>query len=127
MKIKSESTSRNLVRSLAMGILLSMFFFYGIHLFGSWEIENYRPDSQTTFTVLLHNKCLVFGNTHTLRPNTGISTMGEGIDGTKLMGSFMNFFDGHIVAMLILSLVAGGLIFTLRNKLQKHRQPKPEL
>jgi hypothetical protein len=119
MKIKSESTSRNLARSFGMGVLLSMLFTYGTHVFGTWQIENYRPDPETTSTVLLHNECAVFSKTHTLRPNTGISTIGEGIDGTKLAGSFMNFIDGHITVMIFLSLLLTGLIFLIRNKMRK--------
>jgi hypothetical protein len=107
-----------LVRSVALGVLLSMIFFYCIHVFGEWKIENYRPDPDTTYTVLLHNKCAVLGNTHTLRPNTDVSGMGEGIDGTKLGGSFMNFFDGHIAGMIILALLLGGVIFAFRYKRQ---------
>jgi hypothetical protein len=124
MKIKSESTSRSLVRSVAMGILLSMLFFYSIHVFGTWRVENYRPDPETTSTVLLHNNCLIFDKTHTLRPNTDISKMDNSIDGTKLGGSFMNFFDGHISAMVIFSLLLGGIIFVFRNMIKKNRLAK---
>ena len=127
MKVQTESASRMLARSIAMGVLLSMLFFYSIHVLGKWEIENYRPDPETTSTVLLHNKCAIFGDTHTLRPNTDISAMGNGIDGTKLGGSFMNFFDGHIVAMVILSLLTGGVIFAFRSMKERGRRPKPSL
>lgn len=106
---------------MAMGVLLSLLFFYSIHVLGTWEIENYRPDSQTTGTVLLHNKCAIFGHTHTLRPNTNISAIGESIDGTKLSGSFMNFIDGHVMAMVILSLLMGGLIFAFRRMRKRNR------
>jgi hypothetical protein len=119
MKIKNESTARSITRSIGMGVLLSMLFFYGIHVFGTWQIENYRPDPETTSTVLLHNKCAVLGDTHTLRPNTDVSAMGDGIDGTKLGGSFMNFTDGHVGGMIILALVMTGLIFLLRNFIKK--------
>ena len=119
MKVKTESTARSLVRSVAMGVLLSMLLVYGVHVLGEWKIENYRPDPETTSTVLLHNKCAVFGTTHTLRPNTDVSSMGKGIDGTKLSGSFMNFFDGHIVAIVILSLASGVMIFILRRMVRK--------
>jgi len=122
--MKSESASRIFIRSVAMGILLSMLFFYGIHVFGAWRFENYRPDPETTSTVLLHNNCLVFDKTHTLRPNTGISKMDNSIDGTKLGGSFMNFFDGHIGTMVILSLLTGVIIFVLRNMRKKNRLPE---
>jgi hypothetical protein len=119
MSVKIESKSRNFARSLAMGVLLSMFFFYAIHVFGSWQIENYRPDPETTSSVLLHNKCLVFNVTHTLRPNTDTTNIEKGVNGTKLAGSFMNFFDGHAGAMVVLAVVLGGLIFMLRNRKDK--------
>ena len=122
MTTKTESASRTLARSIAMGVLLSMLFFYGVHVLGTWEVENYRPDEETTSTVLLHNKCAVLGDTHTLRPNTDVSAMGDGIDGTKLGGSFMNFTDGHVVGMAILSLLLGGIIFAIRTRLKKNRQ-----
>jgi hypothetical protein len=115
MNHQPESTSRNLARSLSMGVLLSMAFFYSVHVLGTWETENYRPDPETTYTLLLHNKCAVFGKMHTLRPNTDISGMGDGIDGTKLSGSFMNFFDGHIAGMVISAILLGTLIFFLRR------------
>lgn len=98
-----------------MGVLVSMLFTYAVHVFGTWKVEHYRPDSQTTGTVLLHNTCAVFGTTHTLRPNTDVSSTGEGIDGTKLSGSFMNFLDGHIGAMVIIALVFGLVVFAIRN------------
>ena len=122
MTKKPASTSRSLARSIAMGVLLSMFFFYSIHVMGKWSIENYRPDPETTSTVLLHNECAVLGDTHTLRPNTDVSAMGDGIDGTKLTGSFMNFADGHVSAMVILSLLFGGVVFAIRNQVKKNRQ-----
>jgi hypothetical protein len=122
MQTKTASTSQTLGRSIAMGILLSMLFFYSIHVFGTWQIENYRPDPETTSTVLLHNKCAILGDTHTLRPNTAIPAMNEGINGTKLGGSFMNFIDGHIAGMVILSLLMGGVIFAFRSMRKKNRQ-----
>lgn len=122
MTSKKPSAAQTLIRSIAIGVLLSMLFTYGVHVFGKWEIENYRPDSQTTSTVLLHNTCAVFGATHTLRPNTDVSSMGDGIDGTKLSGSFMNFFEGHIVAMVILALVLGMAIFAIRKRTKKSSQ-----
>ncbi|MEP7375826.1 MAG: hypothetical protein ABI675_20685 [Chitinophagaceae bacterium] len=127
MKVKTESTARSLARSIAMGVLLSMFFVYSVHVFGTWKIENYRPDPETTSTVLLHNKCAIFGKIHTLRPNTDISAMDNSIDGTMLGGSFMNFFDGHIVTMVVLSLLLGGLIFAFREMKKRNRQQQPAL
>jgi hypothetical protein len=114
MATKTNSASRTLIRSIALGVLLSMVFFYLIHVLGKWEVENYRSDEETTGTILLHNKCAVFDKTHTLRPNTDISSMGDGIDGTKLAGSFMNFLDGHIVGMIVFSIVCGLVIFAIR-------------
>jgi len=127
MKIKTESASRSFARSVAMGVLLSMFFFYSIHVLGKWEIENYRPDPETTSSVLLHNQCAVLGDTHTLRPNTDVSAMGKSIEGTKLAASFMNFFDGHVVAMVILSLLLGGVIFAFRRMKNRNLQSTPLL
>lgn len=113
--MKRESAALRFIRSLAAGVLLSMLFMYGVHIFGTWSAENYRPDPETTSSVLLHNTCAVFGKTHTLSPNTDISGMGPGIDGTKLAASFMNFFDGHIPGMIMIALLAGLIIFLLRN------------
>ena len=115
-KMKTASKTLKYIRSLAIGVLLSMIFSFSVHVFGTWEIENYQPDPETTGTLLLHNKCAVFGNTHTLRPNTDLSAMTKDIDGIKLAGSFMNFFDGHIILMLILSITLGSMIFYFRNR-----------
>ncbi len=122
--MKSESTSKTFARSIAIGVLLSMLLCYGIHVFGTWRVENYRPDPETTSTVLLHNTCLIFDKTHTLRPNTDISKMDNSIDGIKLGGSFMNFFDGHIGAMAILALLTGGIIFMFWERKKKNRLAK---
>jgi hypothetical protein len=122
--MKTESTAKIFARSLAIGVLLSMLLFYGIHVFGTWRVENYRPDPETTSTVLLHNNCLFFDKTHTLRPNTDISKMDNKINGVKLGGSFMNFFDGHIGAMVILALLTGGIIFMFWNRKNKNRASK---
>ncbi len=118
MKTKSEFISR----SIGMGTLISMIFFYCIHVLGTWQVENYRPDPETTSTVLLHNKCAILGVTHTLRPNTDVSRMGDGIDGTRLAGSFMNFFDGHIVGMIILAILLSGIVFIIRKRMSKKGQ-----
>ena len=115
MATRTESAPLRFIRSLAHGVLLSMIFFYGIHVFGTWRVENYRPDPETTATIQLHNTCLIFDKTHTLNPNMDVSTMGDGINGTKLAASFMNFWDGHIIEMIICAVVIGGLIFLLRN------------
>ena len=111
----TATSPRAIARSMAMGILLSLLFFYSIHVLGAWESENYRPDPDTTATVLLHNKCALLGHTHTLRPNTGIPVMDAGINGTKLAGSFMNFTDGHITGIIIAAVLAGGLIVVARK------------
>ena len=103
-----------IIRSLATGVLLSMLISYLVHVFGKWRLENYRPDPETTSSLVLYNTCAVFGDEHILRPDN-IATTSEGIDATKLTGSFMNFFDGHIAVMVILSVVSGGIIFLLRR------------
>ena len=124
MSTQSPPTSLNLRRAIGMGVLLSMLSFYAIHVFGEWHVENYRPDPETTNTVLLKNTCAILGDTHTLRPNTDVSTMSDGIDGTKLGGSFMNFFDGHITGMIILAIVLAAVIFLIRKKISERRQTK---
>ncbi|MEO6229906.1 MAG: hypothetical protein ABJB11_12135 [Ferruginibacter sp.] len=118
MKKKPESTALRFARSLSMGVILSMILFYSAHVFGTWTVEEYFPRPETTSTILLHNKCAIIGSTHTLRPNTDISGLGEGINGTKLSGSFMNFSDGHIMGMIILALVSGIVIFFIRNSIK---------
>ena len=55
MATKTESSTLIFIRSLAAGVLLSMAFTYAVHVLGTWTVENYRPDDQTTYTVLLHN------------------------------------------------------------------------
>ena len=119
-----ESILRSFTRSIGMSVLLTMVVFYAIHVFGSWRVENYRPHPDTTFTVLLHNNCLLFDKTHTLRPNTDISKMDNSSDGTKWAGSFMIFFEGHIGGMVILSLVLAVVIFALRRMILKNRLVK---
>lgn len=116
MAAKTESSTLRFIRSLALGVLLSMVLTYAAHVLGAWTIENYRPDADTTSTVLLHNKCAVFGDAHTLRPNTDVSAMGSGLDGTKLGGSFLIFFEGHLLAMAGLALLLGGAVFALRRR-----------
>jgi len=118
MNKKPESTALRFTRSLAMGVILSMLLFYSAHVYGSWTVEEYFPRPETTSAILLHNKCLLLAKTHTLRPNTDISGLGEGINGTKLGGSFMNFFDGHIMGMIILALILGIIIFLIRNMIK---------
>ncbi|MEO7046280.1 MAG: hypothetical protein ABI091_13305 [Ferruginibacter sp.] len=123
MKTKPESNAIRFTRSLAMGVIVSMLLFYSAHVFGEWTVEKYFPRPETTGTILLHNKCAVMGSIHTLRPNTDISGLGEGIDGTKLSAGFMDFSDGHIIAMSILALLSGTIIFFIRNAMKK----KPDL
>ena len=101
-----------------------MLFFYAVHVYGTWKVKNYRPDPETTSTVLLHNTCAVFGQLHTLRPNTDVSGLGDSVDGTKLGGSFMNFTEGHIAGMVILAIVIGVVVFVIRNAMGKNRQAK---
>ena len=119
MATKPGSVSSSLVRSLAMGVLLSLLVTYLLHVFGDRRLQQYRPDPDTTSSLILYNKCAVFGRVHTLRPNYEISSISDGVDRTKLFGSFMNFSDGHIVAMVVLALVLGMGIFALRRMIQK--------
>ncbi|MGC4103448.1 hypothetical protein [Ferruginibacter sp.] len=121
MQKPSPSPALLFARSLAIGVLISMLFFYSIHVFGSWGVQNDRPDPETTASVLLLNKCAIFGKLHTLRPNTEIGDLTEKFSGTKLAGSFMNFFDGHIPAMIGLALMLGGVIFFIRRMLAGNR------
>ena len=116
MITKVESTSMRFTRSLALGVILSMLIFYSAHVFGTWTVEEYFPRPETTSTILLHNKCAILGKTHTLRPNSDVSGLGEAIDGTKLSGSAMNFLDGHIPGLIGLAAIAGILIFIIRNR-----------
>ncbi len=116
MEKKTESTALRFTRSLAMGVIFSMLLFYSAHVFGTWTVEEYFPRPETTSTILLHNKCVILGKTHTLRPNTDVSGLGEAIDGTKLSGSFMNFSDGHIPGMMGLAAFLGIVIFIIRNR-----------
>lgn len=103
-------------RSIALGVIISMVIFYALHVFGEWKEENYRPDPETTSSLLLHNTCAVIGTEHTLRPSSGAGELGEGVSGLKLMASFMNFFDGHIVQMIGLALLLGGAVFYVRRR-----------
>lgn len=50
--------------------------------------------------------------------------MDKSIDGTKLGASFMNFFDGHIGAMILLAILLGAIIFVFRNRIKKNRLRK---
>lgn len=123
--MKQESTPLKFARSLAIGVLFSMAFFYCIHLLGKWKVEEYRPDPETTSSLLLINTCAILGDTHTLRPGSPVDNTGNGISGIKLAASFMNFFDGHIVGLIILALVVGVGIFFLRNSGKKNKQVQP--
>ena len=121
MATKPESTSRNLLRSLSMGVLLSMLLTYGLHVFGKWDIEFFRPDAQTSTSVILYNKCVFFGATHVLRPNTGITAMSDGVDPTKMEAGFITFTEGHITAMLLIAVVLGLIIFAIRKRVAQHQ------
>ena len=119
MKAKPEPTAMRFVRSITMGVILILLLFYSVHVFGTWSVEEYFPRPETTSTILLHNKCAVLGSTHTLRPNTDILGLGDGIDGIELSGSFMNFSDGHIVGMITVAIGLGIVIFFVRNSIKR--------
>ncbi len=104
------------VRALALGVIVSMLFFYAVHVLGTWTVEEHFPRPETTSTMLLHNKCAILGKTHTLRPNTDVSGLGAAIDWTKLAGSFINFIDGHVFSMIVTAAILGMLIFGSRNR-----------
>jgi len=110
---------RRLLRSLSIGVLFSLLFFFFIHVLGKWRVDNYRPDPDTTSTVLLYNHCLIFDKGHILRPNTVVPTMEHGINGTKLAGSFMLFYEGHVSALLLTALLTGAIIFLVWNLIKK--------
>ena len=94
-----------------------MISFYAIHVFGKWALENYRRNEDTTAELLLHNSCLILEQAHTLRPNNGVPDIGEGIKGEKLAGSCMNFADGHITGMILLSFLLAGILLFVRKTL----------
>lgn len=109
-----------LIRSIAIGVLFSMLFTYAMHYFGEWKMENYRPDPDTTSSVIVFNKCAVFNDVHILRPNTTTSSGNDVTNELKLTGSFMNFFDGHVVVMIIIAIVLGLIVFGIRTGLKKN-------
>jgi uncharacterized protein (DUF2062 family) len=115
MATKNVYAPRQLARFIAAGILLSMISFYLLHFCGTWESGNYRPDAETTSSVLVYNKCAVLGDTHILRPATTSSSNNQSIDEVKFAGSFMNFFDGHILIMIVLALVLALLMFVIKK------------
>ncbi|RYZ26916.1 MAG: hypothetical protein EOO10_14225 [Chitinophagaceae bacterium] len=111
MATKNTMTPRLLLRFFAGGILLGMITVYLLHFLGTWEVGSERPDSETTSTVIVTNQCAVLGDTHILRPTSSLTT-NKSVRELKFAGSFMNFFDGHIVAMvLIASVVATIIVF----------------
>lgn len=111
----SSKKTCNIGRSVGAGLLISMIFYYAIHVFGKWQVENYRPGPETTATILLHNQCAIVNSHHTLRPAAGKGTVGDGISGMKLAASFMLFFDGHIMDMIILAVALSGLFLLLKR------------
>jgi len=116
MNIQHVSNPVLYMRSVAIGVLVSLVLFYAIHLFGSWTSAFYQPDPETTGNQVLYNKCAILGKTHNLHPGTENYRIGSGVDSTKAAGSFLIFFEGHILAMLIFSLFLGALIFLLRKR-----------
>lgn len=111
-----NSSSPNIRRSVGMGILLSMCFFYAIHVLGEWKLENYQPDPETTSSRVLYNQCSIIGTEHSLNPGNDTSTNLNGLTGIKFAASFMNFFDGHILQMIIAAILFSAGIFLLSGK-----------
>jgi hypothetical protein len=114
MSTKNTNTTRLLARFFAGGILLSMVTFYLLHFFGTWEWGTERPDAETTSSVIVANNCAVLGDTHILRPGTSLTT-NESSKQLKLAGSFMNFFDGHIVMMIVFAFVLALIMFVIKR------------
>lgn len=114
MATNKTITTRLLIRFLAGGILLSMITVYLLHFFGTWEWGSERPDAETTSSVIVTNKCAVLGATHILRPSSS-STYKEGANEIKFAGSFMNFFDGHIVTMIVIGFGLALIIFLIKK------------
>gem|GEM_PF-2673503 len=123
MLTKNTNTSRQFARFFAAGILLSMITVYLLHFFGSWESGVERRDVETTSSVIVTNKCAVLGDTHILRPSSSSSTT-ESNRELKFAGSFMNFFDGHILVMIIVAAALAAIMF-LMKKTANPSPPKP--
>lgn len=114
MPTSTTYAPRQVIRLLATGVLLSIVSFYLLHFFGTWNAGIDRPDAETTSSVLVYNKCAVLGDVHILRPAASSSNK-EALDDIKAAGSFMNFFDGHIVAMIALGLLLAILMLLIRK------------
>ena len=115
MTINKVSSTRSLVRMMTTGVLLSMVTMFFLHYFGSWEAHNFRPDPETTSSVVLYNKCAVLGHMHVLRPGGATSAATIIVDELKFSGSFMNFSDGHVVAMILLAVLFSVVLFAIRQ------------
>jgi hypothetical protein len=72
MEIKTESAAQSLVRSAEMRALLGLLFCYSVHVLGEWKPDNNRPNPETTSTMLIHNKFVIFRKAHTLTTNADI-------------------------------------------------------
>ena len=123
MATNNTNTTRLLARFLATGILLSMITVYLLHFFGTWESGNYRPDPETTSSVIVYNKCAVLGDTHILRPTT--SPTEENTNELKFAGSFMNFFDGHILLMIVTGVVFAVILFAINKAIRSSSSLNP--
>lgn len=122
MKSKNESKSLRLIRSIALGVLVSMVTFYLIHVYGEWRLENYRPDPETTSSIILHNNCAIFHHDHSIRPGSDTVATANDIDKIKWVASFMLFFEGHVIGMILFALVLGVLVFLLRNRMKAEKE-----
>lgn len=123
MTTANTTTPRLIARFFAAGILLSMITVYLLHFFGTWEVAVERPDPETTSSVIVTNKCAVLGHTHILRPS-GSLTGKEITRELKFAGSFMNFFEGHILVMIIIATALAAMMF-LMKKTVNHSSSNP--
>lgn len=114
MATKNTTTARLHVRFFAGGVLLSMIIVYLLHYLGTWEVGTERLDAETTGSVIVTNNCAMLGDTHLLRPGSSFGS-NPNTSELKLAGSFMNFFDGHIVVMIVIAFALALLMFLIKR------------
>ena len=114
MATSNTNSTRLLARFFAGGMLLSMVAVYLLHYFGTWEQGTERPDPETTSSVIVMNKCAVLGDVHILRPGSSLTT-NDNTKKLKLGASFMNFFDGHIVMIIVIAFELTLTMFLIRR------------